>query len=114
METRSGLMPYLSHPNIAPSLPNAQITFNEWKWSEQAQDKNLRWKSPIEHTGNGKKGNTKYLIRYKQNVIFFQNSLYLHKYWDVGLSIYIFMYQQYKHMNTHRKRRYVPFYLDLS
>ena len=72
------------------------------------------WKSPIEHTGNGKKGNTKYLIRYKQNVIFFQNSLYLHKCWDVGLSIYIFMYQQYKQMNTHRKRWYVPFYLDIS
>lgn len=25
-DTRSGFMLYLSHPNIVPSLPNAQIT----------------------------------------------------------------------------------------
>ena len=31
METRSGFMPYLSHPNIVPSLPNAQITYNKKK-----------------------------------------------------------------------------------
>jgi len=26
METRSGLMLYISHPNIVPSLPNAVMT----------------------------------------------------------------------------------------
>lgn len=28
IETRSGLILYLSQPNIVPSLPNAQITYN--------------------------------------------------------------------------------------
>jgi len=29
-DTRSGLISYLSQPNIVPSLPNAQITYNRY------------------------------------------------------------------------------------